>query len=93
MPSALTLDLLDDDGAVVYVNGVEVARDNLPAGTVTGATRASANRSGAAESEIHTFSIPPSLVHTGTNTIAAEVHQDAPTSSDLSFQAALSSTA
>jgi hypothetical protein len=92
VPSTLTLSLLDDDGAVVYVNGVEVARDNMPAGPVTGSTRAAANRSGAAESEIHTFSIPASLVHTGTNTIAAEVHQDAPTSSDLSFQAALSST-
>ena len=92
VPSTLTLSLLDDDGAVVYVNGVEVARDNMPAGPVTGSTRAAANRSGAAESEIHTFSIPASLVHTGTNTIAAEVHQDAPSSSDLSFQAALSST-
>jgi hypothetical protein len=93
VPSTLTLDLLDDDGAVVYVNGVEVARDNLPTGTITGSTRASTNRSGAAESEIHSFSIPPSLVHPGVNTIAAEVHQDAPSSSDLSFQAALSSTA
>jgi hypothetical protein len=93
VPSSLTLDLLDDDGAVVYVNGVEVARDNLPAGAVDGSTRAASNRSGAAESEIHSFAIPPSLVHAGTNTIAAEVHQDAPSSSDLSFQAALSSTA
>src|SRR5439155_10144179 len=31
----LTLNLLRDDGAVVYLNGVEVRRDNMPAGTIT----------------------------------------------------------
>ena len=93
VPSSLTLDLMADDGAVVYVNGVEVARDNMPAGTITSSTRAASNRSGAAESEIRSFTIPPSVVQVGANTIAVEVHQDAPSSSDLSFQAALTSTA
>ena len=31
--------LLRDDGAVVYLNGVEAARQNMPSGTVTYATR------------------------------------------------------
>src|SRR5205823_3627916 len=30
--TTLTLNLLRDDGAVVYLNGVEVRRDNMPAG-------------------------------------------------------------
>jgi len=33
--TTLTLNLLRDDGAVVYLNGVEVRRDNMPAGTIT----------------------------------------------------------
>ncbi len=43
-PSEITnviLDLKRDDGAVVYINGVEVARSNMPTGTITAATLAS----------------------------------------------------
>jgi hypothetical protein len=94
VPATLTLGLLlADDGAVAYVNGVEVARDNMPAGVVTSSTRAASNRSGTAESETRSFAIPPSVVQAGTNTIAVEVHQDVPSSSDLSFQASLTSSA
>ena len=32
--NGLTLDLLRDDGAVIYVNGQEVARSNMPTGTI-----------------------------------------------------------
>lgn len=91
-PETLTLRLLADDGAIVYLNGTEVARDNLPAGTITPTTRASVGRSGADEQAIRTFSLPASLVVSGANTIAVELHQDASTSSDASFLASLSST-
>ena len=37
--TGLTLDVVRDDGFVVYINGVEVARDNMPAGPVTYSTR------------------------------------------------------
>ncbi|MGN6696154.1 MAG: YncE family protein, partial [Aquihabitans sp.] len=40
VPDTLTLNLLADDGAAVYLNGVEVVRDNLPTGTLTATTRA-----------------------------------------------------
>src|SRR5882724_7052446 len=33
--TTLTLNLLRDDGAVIYLNGVEVRRDNMPAGTIS----------------------------------------------------------
>ncbi|MCU1353325.1 MAG: metallophosphoesterase [Acidimicrobiales bacterium] len=84
-PSSLTLSLLADDGAAVYVNGVEIARDNLPAGTLAYATLASSNRSGSAESAYRTFTIDPAALVVGTNTIAVEVHQDWLGSSDLSL--------
>ncbi len=41
--------LVADDGAVVYLNGTEVVRDNLPAGVLTDATLAPSYRTGAAE--------------------------------------------
>ena len=84
-PTAVTLSLVADDGAVVYVNGVEVVRDNMPAGTVTNSTLAASNRSGGAENQMRTFTLDPAVLETGSNTIAAEVHQDSPGSSDLSF--------
>ena len=92
VPDTLTLNLLADDGAVVYVNGVEVARDNLPAGTIGYTTRASTGRSGADEATVRAFAIPPTSVRPGINTIAVEVHQDSGGSSDLSFAASLAST-
>jgi hypothetical protein len=91
IPSALTLGLMDDDGAVVYINGVEVARDNMPTGAVNSATRALHDKTGAAESAVNTFSVSPSAVQVGVNTIAVEVHQITFTSPDLSFLATLTS--
>ncbi|WP_153392840.1 delta-60 repeat domain-containing protein [Ornithinicoccus halotolerans] len=88
-PVELTLRLLADDGAVVYLNGHEVARDNMPAGTVDGATAAASGRWGNAERAWRSFSLNPSQVVAGTNVLAVEVHQDQPTSSDLSMDAEL----
>lgn len=92
MPDELVLDLVADDGAVVHVNGVEVARDNMPAGPVTATTRAATNRSGGPENAARTFVLPTSALVLGSNTIAVEVHQDTPSSSDLSFAASLTGT-
>ena len=92
VPSTLTLRMIDDDGAVVYVNGTEVARENMPAGAVSSSTLAATNRSGAAENAVRTFTVPASLINVGTNVVSAEIHQDAANSSDLSFDASLTST-
>jgi trimeric autotransporter adhesin len=81
----LSLSLLRDDGAVVYLNGTEVYRTNLPAGPVDYNTLASANVSGAAENAYFTFTAPPSLLVPGTNVVAVEVHQDSTASSDISL--------
>ncbi len=83
-PSEAAIYMRIDDGAVVYVNGVEVARDNMPAGPVTYTTRA-LDRSGNAEASNRYFAIPPSLIVPGANTIALEVHQSSASSADLTF--------
>jgi hypothetical protein len=82
---ALTLRVLRDDGAVVYLNGTEVFRTNMPSGTITHTTRASSAVVGADESVFVSTTINASLLAAGTNVIAVEVHQSDPASSDLSF--------
>jgi chitodextrinase len=87
--TSLGLRLLRDDGAVVYLNGIEVARSNMPAGTITSNTFAAASVDGAAEATFFPSTFGPGALVAGTNTIAVEVHQNARSSSDLSFDLAL----
>lgn len=84
--SRLRLRLRRDDGAVVYLNGTEVMRSNMPAGTVTHDTFAaeSIEDRGYRAAEVDT-----GLLVAGNNVIAVEVHQSDPDSSDLSFDLAL----
>ena len=46
----LQLDLLRDDGVVVYLNGSEVLRDNMPSGAITYQTLSSSTIAGSDES-------------------------------------------
>jgi len=89
----LQLSLLRDDGAIAYLNGVEVARSNLPAGAIGSSTVASTAVAGAAESSFFGFAIPVALLVTGQNVLAVEIHQSGATSSDISFDASLQVTA
>ena len=81
----IQMNMILDDGAVVYVNGIEVVRNNLPAGVITHATFASSAVGGAAESTLNKFVLPTSAFVAGVNTIAVEVHQNNLTSTDLGF--------
>ena len=83
---SFTINLVRDDGAVVYVNGIEVLRSNMPATTITHGTLASSNIAGAAESALNTYAIPSSFFVAGNNVIAVEIHQDLATSTDISFR-------
>ncbi len=83
--SRLHLRLLRDDGAVVYLNGVEVARSNMPAGDIDYLTRANNGVSGASESTFYDFSFGAHLLSDGINVLAVEIHQVNGTSSDTSF--------
>lgn len=83
---SLNLKLMSDDGAVVYLNGREVARDGFPAdvGVVTAETLAN-ERSGPNERQLRTFVVPASMLNEGVNVLAVEVHQASDGSSDLGF--------
>jgi titin len=83
--SALMLRLLRDDGAVVYLNGNEVYRSNMPTGTITYQTLASSTVGGADETTFFETSLNPNLLVSGTNVIAVELHQVTAGSSDMSF--------
>jgi Calcineurin-like phosphoesterase len=85
----LTLSLLRDDGAIAYLNGTEVVRENMPAGPVGPLTPASATVGGAEEDAFFDFAVPAGLLVTGDNVLAVEIHQSGPTSSDISFDLAL----
>ncbi len=83
--SHLGLRLLRDDGAVVYLNGTEVQRSNLPGSGLGFNTVANSTIAAAGE---HNFSwawVDPQLLVPGDNLLAVEVHQRSATSSDLSF--------
>ncbi len=86
----LLLNLLRDDGVIVYLNGVEVFRDNMPTGTVTYSTAAILTMDGTNESQFLSVTLPPSVLQDGTNVFAVEMHQRAVTSSDMSFDLSLS---
>ncbi len=81
--SALEASALYDDGAVIYVNGTEVYRGNMPLGEVGYNTYASEVVYG--EDIFLDFQIPAEVVEEGTNIITVEVHQISGVSSDLSF--------
>jgi hypothetical protein len=90
---SLNARLVRDDGAVVYLNGAEVWRENMPAGTVTYTTLAASTVSGTAESNWLARALSPSSLVDGWNTLAVEMHQDRTNSSDLSFNFELTGAA
>lgn len=84
----LILRLKRDDGAVVYLNGTEIVRDNMPPGAVAFDTPAAAT---AADDGLlfQTLPLPADLLAPGENVLAVEIHQVNLTSSDTSFDLGL----
>ena len=79
--SNLSLQLTYDDGAVVYLNGTEIWRVNMPGGTINYGTFASTN---SGDNAMATTTVANTLVN-GTNVIAVEIHQRDASSTDISF--------
>jgi uncharacterized repeat protein (TIGR01451 family) len=86
--TSYTFNVERDDGYVLYINGVEYSRNNMPAGAVAYNTPASA----AIEDAVITFTVPNTAFVAGNNTIAVEMHQSPinagtglSSSSDISF--------
>ncbi len=77
------LEVLRDDSVIVYINGVEVYRNNLPGGPI--AYDQLGSNCADNGTEWQTTNFPMSALRIGTNLIAAEVHQSSLSSSDLTF--------
>ncbi|MFM1770347.1 MAG: hypothetical protein RJA22_2876 [Verrucomicrobiota bacterium] len=95
--SALRARLVRDDAAVLYLNGAEIWRDtNLPSGTLTQNTPALVALAGADETNwlaLDLTTAATGLLQSGWNLLAAEVHNQSLTSSDLGFDLELTARA
>lgn len=81
---SMLLKLIRDDGAIVYINGTEIWRDNMSSGSVSYSTYANSTVNGSDEDTWIDRQIVNSLV-LGMNTVAVEIHQRSFLSSDISF--------
>lgn len=84
--TTLALRVLRDDGVVVYLNGTEIYRNNLPSGEIVHTTLAPIAVTGAEESTSFLMaSLPVTSLQSGSNVLAVEIHQQSGGSSDISF--------
>jgi hypothetical protein len=81
------LDYQADDGFVVYVNGVEAGRYNMPSGTVS--YYSFANHYAHGNPDAGSLQLPSNLFRKGNNVIAVEVHNESLNSSDILWEASL----
>ena len=72
-----------DDGMVLYLNGAEIHRYNMPAGALSSASKALADQNPA--SCVTNISIPVKNLRAGVNVLAAAVHQSQAAGSDTIF--------
>lgn len=82
--TGIQLNVQQDDGAIVYVNGNEVYRATNMVG-VNGHTSLALSTQPDDGAAYYTTNLSPSLFLAGNNLIAVEVHQNSMTSSDVSF--------
>ncbi|MBN2506890.1 MAG: immunoglobulin domain-containing protein [Verrucomicrobia bacterium] len=85
--TTLDLQLLYDDGGVVYLNGTEVFRVFMPEGPISYTTLADA---AVGDNALSATDIGAGVLEAGTNVIAVEIHQGSAGSSDISFDLMLS---
>jgi hypothetical protein len=83
--TALNLRVMRDDGVVVYINGSEVFRNNMPAGPIGYLTPASTALGGVDEYTFVPAALDPGYLVFGNNVVAVEIHQNSGASSDISF--------
>jgi len=84
--SNLVIHLRRDDGAVVYINGEEAFRSNMPDPPEVIAYSTWAADVADDEDMFYTKDVDPAMLVAGENIIAVEIHQANRTSSDISFE-------
>ena len=78
-----------DDGAVVYINGKELFRDNMPNANIKNSTLALSTVKGKAEHLYKQHFFDNTIFKKGENNISVSIHQSYPTSSDCIFSLAI----
>ena len=81
----LQIKIRRDDGAIIYLNGREIARSNMPEGNITYSDTALFGVSGSGETSSfsETFPLTPGHLVEGENMLAVEIHQESDSSNDL----------
>lgn len=85
LPSSLTLNVRRADGVVLYLNGAELARFNMPAGAMVYSNLAGTPVSGPDQYTYFSSNAPAARMVLGRNVLAAEVHRADASGSDLAF--------
>jgi len=90
---ALSLRVQRDDGVLVWLNGAESFRDNMPpSGPIAFDDLASTALGASLENTFISTNLQPNIIPPGTNVLAVEIHQGTVDSSDLSFDLELIAT-
>ena len=84
-----TLRIRVDDGAVIWLDGEELSRVNMPPGDVDDWTPAVNTIGGQAETSFFELPVQLDALRAGETVVAVEIHQVGPTSSDLGFDMSL----
>ena len=79
------------DGAVIYLNGAEVRRVRMPAGTIGSSTNATGSASPVGQVELFGIAGQPLIL--GDNILEVETHQAAGTAADMVFGLSLTAAA
>jgi hypothetical protein len=90
--ASLVLTLQVDDSAVIYLNGNEIIRRNLPSGELIVTTQALVPTGPPEEADFNSYNLTTDFLIPGTNVLAVEVHQISRTSSDMRLDLSLSGT-
>ena len=84
-PKSMIINLLRDDGAVVYLNGEELFRSNMPSGTIRYRTYSLKRNSTKSSQIFYSHFVEQPTLKTGKNVLAVEVHRGFRTDKDISF--------
>lgn len=82
--AGVKIDSVADDGIVLFVNGVEVKRQNMISGEIDTSTYANSTNGGTVS-----VTVPGSQLKAGTNVIAASVHKNYRSTPSLQFDASV----
>lgn len=89
LTDTVDLQLLCDDGAVVYINDKEVVRKNISSSTLDYKTKAAKSVQSPLDRVYWLYSIPKSMLQIGKNSVAVEIHQSDSLTSDALFDLSL----